>query len=355
MELMTFKCPNCGGNILFDSTGQQFRCESCDSVFAKEQLEEYEQMLKKSEAPSEYVWEQETEREQVVTGSVSYICEYCGAEIVGDETTAATECVYCGSPVIMNKKLSGIDKPDYVIPFKLTKEDAKTALKNFYNKKPLLPKEFKDENRIEKISGVYVPFWLFDCGVDANIVYDATRVRTWSDSRYIYTKTSHFAVARGGSMEFERIPADGSSKMEDRYMDAIEPFDYSEMQEFAPAYLSGYLADKYDVQASACEPHVNERVNASTNETFRSTVKGYATVIPKSQSVNIRSGKAKYALLPVWMLTTRYKDKPYTFAMNGQTGKLVGELPVDKGKVIKWMLGIAAAAFAVGQIFLFLN
>lgn len=353
MDIMTFKCPNCGGNVLFNSSNGGFQCESCDTQFTREQLEEYEQTLEATKGESKQAWHTDEEREQMTVGSVAYICEFCGAEIVGDSTTAATECVYCGSPIIMKNRLSGMDKPDSVIPFKLKKEDAKAALKNFYKGKRLLPNEFKNENRIEKISSVYVPFWLFDCDVDASIRYSATRNRTWSDKKYIYTKTSHYSVLRSGNVSFERIPADASSKMEDRFMDAIEPFDYSEMKDFTAGYLSGYLADKYDVTAADCEGRITERVNTSTREMFRNTVNGYDSVSLEDESINVESGKAKYVMFPVWMLSTKYKGKPYTFAMNGQTGKLVGELPVDKKKYWTWLLGIAAGIVAVGQLIVF--
>lgn len=366
MELMTYKCPNCGGAIVFKSENQQFQCESCDSIFSEEQLKIYDDALKAKQAAeqtaeqpiaeasdeSNYDWQQMPGEEQLEDVN-TYSCKYCGAQIVTDLTTAASECPYCNNPIIMTGQIAGINRPDLIIPFKLDKNIAEEQLRNFYKRKPLLPKEFKTENRIKKISGIYVPFWLFDCNVAANISYTATRTRAWSDSKYNYTETSHFNIYRSGTLGFSRIPVDGSGKMDDAYMDAIEPFDYNSLVEFNPAYLSGYLADKYDVDANASIPRANLRIENSTAESFRSTVKGYSSV--KTQGINIHAtnGVCRYAMMPVWMLNTKYGDKVYSFAMNGQTGKLVGELPIDKKKSCLWLLGVFAAVMAVAQFFIF--
>ena len=254
----------------------------------------------------------------------------------------------------MMGQLSGALKPDYVIPFKLDKKAAKDALTKFYSGKRLLPKVFKDENHIDEIKGVYVPFWLFDADADADIRYRATRVRTWSDSNYDYTETSFFSVLRGGSLGFAQVPVDGSSKMADDLMESIEPFSFAEAVDFQTAYLAGYLADKYDVTAEESVDRANARIRKSTEDAFAATVQGYTSVTPEGGSVRLHNGKAKYALYPVWLLNTTWKDKKYTFAMNGQTGKMVGDLPVDKAAYRRWLFGltgiIGAVAFAASYL-----
>ncbi len=358
MELMTYKCPNCSGAITFESEKQEFKCEYCDSIFTKEQLAEYNEILKNSGQPEdtqtveEYSWKDD-KSEATLENINAYICNYCGAEIVTDTTTSASECPYCNSPVIIAPQLTGGLRPDVIIPFKIPKDQAEKALQDFYKGKLFLPKEFKEGNRIKEIKGVYIPFWLFDCTVGANITYNATRVKHWSDSNYEYTKTDRYKIWRSGQLSFEKIPADGSSKMDDAYMDAIEPFNYAELVDFDAAYLSGYMADRYDVTIEQNTPRVNNRIEATTVDTFRQTVNGYTAVTPDTKKIGISNGKAKYALLPVWMLSTKYKDKMYTFAMNGQTGKLVGSLPVDKKKYWSCLLGIAAGIIALGQLFIF--
>ena len=218
----------------------------------------------------------------------------------------------------MMGQFSGALKPDYVLPFKLDKKAAKEALKKHYMGKKLLPKIFKEQNHIEEVKGVYVPFWLFDADADAHIRYKATRIRNWSDSQYNYSETSYFAVIRNGSLAFERVPVDGSSKIDDTLMESIEPFDFSEAVDFQTAYLAGYLADKYDVDSEASIGRANERIKKSTEEAFASTVVGYSSVVPMASNISLANGKAKYALYPVWFLTTSWNGEKYTFAMNGQ-------------------------------------
>lgn len=194
---------------------------------------------------------------------------------------------------------------------------------------------------------MYVPFWLFDADADAHIRYHATRIRTWSDRDYDYTETQHYAVLRSGDLSFTHVPVDGSSRMPDDLMESIEPFDFSSAVDFQTAYLSGYLADRYDVNADDSIGRANERVKKSTESVFASTVVGYHTVVPESTSVRLANGRVRYALYPVWLLNTVWNGKTFSFAMNGQTGKFVGDLPVDKGKKWRWfglVSGIAAAA-----------
>lgn len=348
-DLQEYKCPCCGGAIAFDSTIQKMKCPFCDTEFEMETLASYDSELQK-EQEDDMNWGntagarwQEGEAE----GLHSYVCKSCGGEIVCEDTTAATSCPYCGNKIVMMGNLSGALKPDYVIPFKYDKKAAKAALKKHYGGKRLLPKVFKDENHIDEIKGIYVPFWLFDADVDANIRYKATRVRTWSDKEYDYVETSFFSVSRGGTIGFECVPVDGSKKMADDLMESIEPFDFSEAVDFQTAYLAGYLADKYDVDARQSISRANERIKTSTQNAFAATVQGYSTVTPESTSIRLNSGETKYALYPVWILNTKWEGKRYTFAMNGQTGKMVGDLPLDKSAYKKWLCGITGVVGAV--------
>lgn len=349
MSVKEYKCPCCGAGLKFDSDAQKMSCEYCDTQFDVETVKQYNEALE-SEREENYGWEEYGEdsgnggwKEGEQEGLKGYICPSCGGEIVGDATTAATRCPYCDNPAVLPNQVSGMFRPDYVIPFKKDKEDAKQAFKNNCKGKWLLPKNFLSEQRIEDITGIYVPFWLYDCDTDANISYKATKVKTWSDSNYRYTKTDHFMVNRAGSVDFQRVPVDGSTKMDDTYMEAIEPYQYNEMIDFDTAYLSGYLADKYDVDAEQNKPRANERIRKSTESLMRETVKGYTSVTTNHCNIHFEDGKVSYALLPVWLLNTKYKDKIYTFAMNGQTGKFIGELPVCKKRYWSFFGGFFAA------------
>lgn len=354
--LQEYKCPCCGGAINFDSSLQKMKCPYCDTEFEMDALAKFDEALK-DERPDDMKWEDAAGSEwsgEDLNGLRSYVCKSCGGEIVGDATTAATSCPYCGNPVVMMEQFSGNLKPDYVIPFKLDKKAAKAALQNHYKGKRLLPNIFKDQNHIDEIKGLYVPFWLFDADADANIRYKCTRVRTWSDSNYNYTETSYFAAQRAGSIGFEKVPVDGSERMPDDLMESIEPFDFRDAVNFQTAYLAGYIADKYDVDEKASITRANERIKQSTADAFMSTVMGYATVTPEATNIALKNGSVKYALYPVWILNTNWNGQKYMFAMNGQTGKFVGDLPVDKGKFWKLLalVGAATAAVAFGLQYL---
>ncbi|MBO4355989.1 MAG: hypothetical protein J5850_03965 [Clostridia bacterium] len=343
-ELLEYKCPNCGGALEFSSALQKMLCPFCDSTFEMEGLLKYDEVLKSAvedkmewnKVPTEQMLDLESD------GLAVYICTSCGGEVVGDMVMAASSCPYCGNPVVVMKQFTGVLKPDMVIPFKLDKESAKKGLRAHYEGKRLLPDVFKDENHIDEIKGIYVPFWLFDAEADANVKYLATRTRAWQDSKYIYTETSHFSVLRAGSLGFEAVPVDGSSKISNDMMESIEPYDLSQAVDFQTAYLAGYLADKYDVDSEESISRANERIRNSTEQAFASTVTGFGTVTKESSTVNLSETEVKYALFPVWFLNTSWNGETYTFAMNGQTGKFVGNLPCDKKKYRKWLWGLTA-------------
>ncbi len=237
----------------------------------------------------------------------------------------------------MMDQFSGSLRPDYVIPFQLDKKAAKEALKKFYAGKRLLPGTFKDSNHIDEVKGVYVPFWLFDAKADVNMRYRATKIRTWSDSRYYYTQTDFYSVSRSGNMEFKRVPVDGSKKMPDDLMESLEPFDFSGAVDFQTAYLAGFLADKYDVDSHESAGRAGERIQKSARAAFDATVRGYTTVTQEAGSIRLQNGRVTYAFFPVWLLSTTWNGKQYLFAMNGQNGKMTGDLPLDKAAYIKWL------------------
>ena len=305
-ETIQYKCPCCGGRLEFDSGLQKMKCPYCDTTFDVETLEGYDDALKQ-DAKDDMHWDAAQQPWDDVQMGV-YTCKSCGGELVCDESTAATACPFCGNPIVLTGRLSGDLKPDYVIPFKLDKKAAEAALRNHMKGK---------------------------------------RIRTWSDRDYDYTETQHYAILRSGDLSFTHVPVDGSSRMPDDLMESIEPFDFSSAVDFQTAYLSGYLADRYDVNADDSIGRANERVKKSTESVFASTVVGYHTVVPESTSVRLANGRVHYALYPVWLLNTVWNGKTFSFAMNGQTGKFVGDLPVDKGKKWRWfglVSGIAAAA-----------
>lgn len=342
--MLQYKCPCCGGAIAYDGASGKMKCPYCDTEFDLETLKSYDAELK-GDKDDELEWkEDERAHFDEESGMNIYVCSSCGGEIIAEETTSAMSCPYCGNPVIFKSQLKGELCPDYIIPFKLDKAAAKAALKKHLSGKKLLPKVFSNENHIDEVKGVYVPFWLFDTDADARARYRATKVRAWSDKNYNYTETSFYAISRCGKMGFEHIPVDGSKSMPDDLMESIEPFNFSEAVDFQTAYLAGYLADKYDVAAEVCNERANERVKKSAEQMLSSTVSSaYTSVISESSSVSLSGGQKKYALYPVWILNTTWNGNKYTFAMNGQTGKFVGDLPIDKGRYWKYFCSICGA------------
>lgn len=348
--ILDYECPCCGGKIEFDSSSQQMKCPYCDTEFEVDALKDYGATMNETEQqPMQWDVTPGGEWTEGETSGMSvYTCNSCGGEIVADATTGATACPYCDSPVVMTGQFGGDLRPDFVIPFKLDKEAAMAALKKHLDGKFLLPAAFKDENHIDDIKCVYVPFWMFDTGARGQFVYRATKVRRWENARYRYEETKFYSVIRAGSMAFEHVPVDGSSKMPDDLMESIEPFNFAEVKEFNTAYLSGYLADKYDVTAEQSIDRANTRVKESMRDEFRKTVTGYSTVTQQKESIALQNGTVRYVLCPVWMLNTSWNGQNFLFAMNGQTGKFVGNLPADMGKFWRFLMLFSVIFGAVG-------
>ena len=353
-ELIDYKCPCCGGSIEFDTKSQSMKCPYCDTEFDVNAMLENDEALN-DDTPDEINWERSDAGEFTEEDGMDlYVCNSCGGQIVCDEVTAATSCPYCGNPVVFTGKLKGDLRPDLVIPFKLDKNAAKEGFLRHLKGKKLLPKAFKTEAHIEEIKGVYAPFWLFDTDAEAKMRFHATRVRFWSDSNYNYTETRHYALIREGTLGFDNVPVDGSVKLDDDLMDSIEPYDFSETVDFKTAYLSGFLADKYDVSSEDSIPRANERIKNSTADAFTQTTVGYSSVFPERTYIKTKSGRVRYALLPVWLMTTEWNGKRYIFAMNGQSGKFVGNLPMDKKAYWKYFGIYFGLSTALSMLALFL-
>ena len=349
MALQEYRCPCCGGSIEFNSTVGKMKCPFCDTEFEMDSLKELDAALDNLE-PESMEWGEYQGTSwggEDMNGMSAYHCKSCGAEIVTAETTAASACPFCGNPIVMMQNFAGNLKPDFIIPFKYDKNAAKEALTKHFQGKKLLPSAFSSENHIDEVNGVYVPFWLFNSGADADMRYKCEKVRRWSDNDYNYTETKYYTVVRSGSLFFENIPVDASKKMDDDLMDSLEPFKFEEKKEFITAYLSGYLADKYDVSAEEGVERANVRVKNSTSQTFLNTVKGYDRVQKENENIRLRDGSYKYVLLPMWILNTNWNGQKFVFGMNGQTGKFVGNLPMDKGKFWKYFFIYFLISFVI--------
>lgn len=340
-EITNYKCSSCGGTLQFDSAKQKLICTSCGSEF---EVSEFNTTVASS---GEVQYEAKKDEWDVHgEGLVVYECKNCGGEVVGDETMASTKCPYCDNPIVISSKFSGSLKPDLVIPFKLDKKAAEQQLRNHVNQIKLAPSAFKAGNHISEVKGVYVPFWLFDANVHASGNYECEKIKRHSDANYNYKETSYFDVYREGDMAFQNVPADASKQMNDNLMDSIEPYDVSAAVPYSSAYMAGYLANRYDITAQECQPRADERMKNTALELLRGQVRDYDAVHDRSNSFKKTSSTYKYALYPVWLLNTMWNGNKYTFAMNGQTGKLVGDVPYSKGKFYGILFGVLLGLWA---------
>lgn len=336
------RCPSCRASIKFNPQLGKWKCDYCGCEFTLEEMQKHS-----DNASTEKKNRKDAKVEDDNVEYVQYHCESCGAEIIADKETAATFCVYCGNTAILQSKLSGKFSPDLVIPFKTTKEEAITAFKGLSKGRPLMPKDFNSEKNIEKIRGIYIPFWLFDINNTGDIEMDATTVEHWSTGSTHYTKTNYYKVVRGGSMEYYKIPIDGSTRFDNAIMNTIEPFNYDELVQYNHAYLSGFYAEKYDQDAKDVFAEAADRSINSTKEVFQNDTRMYSTKIITKDTIVAKENKRYYAMLPVWMVNVKYKDKMYIFAMNGQTGEFIGNIPLDVGKAFLYFFIIFIGVFAV--------
>ena len=335
-DLFSCTCPCCGGSLKFEASLQKVKCEYCDTEFEVNDLKELNAAAKTEENTE---WDTSSNEEYSEADALNvYLCETCGGEVMCDANTTSTLCPYCGNPVLLKGRLTGGLKPNYIIPFKLEKDAARENLDKYFKGKILLPNDFKALNKVKEITSLYVPYWLFDAEVSGMANFKTTKVRTWSDSNYRYRETRYFQVLRNGDIAFEKLPVDASRKMDDKMMESIEPFDFKTAKDYDNAYIVGYAADKYDVSKEETFERANVRIKEGTVDALRSTVRGYDTVSLTNSSINYRSNSTYYAYYPVWTLNSEYKEKKYQFAMNGQTGKLTGNLPISKIKAFLWAI-----------------
>lgn len=349
MSVVTYKCPNCGGPLGFNAESQSWKCEFCLSDFNSEEIEKIsEQQNQTGENPENENTEESARKDSEFEEKArTYICSSCGAEIVTDDTTAATFCYYCHNTAILPGRLSGEYRPAKVIPFKFERDRATEMFIKWCRKKPLLSKDFTSSSQLKLLSGVYIPFWLFDCDVRGRMSAEGRQVRSWTSGNKKYTETKYFDIHRAGTASFKGVPADGSKKTEDKLVRILEPYDYNQLEDFSMSYLSGYLAEKYDIGKDEVFGGVSERIKDYTDTLLRNTIMGYSSVSVRDSSVDIYDAKATYVLLPTWMFTYNYKGKTYVFAMNGQTGKIAGNLPLSKGRMAAWFGIISAITFAI--------
>jgi uncharacterized Zn finger protein (UPF0148 family) len=282
--------------------------------------------------------------------ATEYHCKNCGAVLITDAQTTATTCSFCGAGVVLGDRLSGSLAPAKVIPFTISKAQAQEAFKKWCRKGLLTPSDFMTADRIKNITGLYIPFWLYDLNGRGEAEATCTRVRTYTSGDWIYTETKFYNVYRKVDLNYSRIPCDASKKMEDSMMDKIEPYQYSNLKDFNMPYLAGYIAEKYDFDDEQMLPRIKERVGSYVDNYIRSTINGYSSVNIHHKNINIIKKHTDYTLLPIWMVCYDYKQAEHNFAMNGQTGKIVGRPPLSKAKMAAWFTGISAGSLIIFRL-----
>lgn len=351
--VVQYKCPNCGADMVFESSTGTLHCHSCGHNDAIENMTtEGTQTTAQMECSTSEHWEHVHTHDTFSSDDTNeYICNNCGAVIFTDADTTATTCSFCGSAVVLADRMQGSYAPVKVIPFTINKTQAEEAFKKWCKGGLLTPDDFKPADRIKSLTGIYVPFFLYDLHGDAQLNATCTKVRTYTKGDYRYTETSYYNVYRDADLKYINVPADASEKMNDEMMDQLEPFHYDQLKEFQLPYLAGYVAEKYNYDEKQLFPRIRERVERYADQYLRSTIHGYVTTRVNYERLDVQPLEASYTLLPVWMVCYDYQKAEHTFAMNGQTGKIVGTPPISKKKVFKYWTMFSAAIVLIQLIF----
>lgn len=369
---ITYKCPSCGAAMTFDSASQMLHCAQCGTRIDVGTYEQqygalYEETQEEQDTPQSETSQTEsagsgaeqdgTEGPAQESGEPYdtmnmkvYHCQSCGAELLSDEYTSAVICSFCGNPSLVEDRLEGAYKPQYIIPFKIDRGQAKEIYRRWVKKGPLTPKALSLKSTIEKISGIYVPFWLYDYGAESQMTVKATRIRTRRSGNTEYIYTDHYHVFRDIEADFKGLPADASEKMQDDAMDKMEPYDYRGLADFKMPYLSGYLSERYNFTDAEIEERAARRIRAYITEIARNTIIGYSSVAVLDNQIRLDKKSSHYALMPVWVLNCRYEGKEFQFMLNGQTGKIVADRPISKKRAAAWGIGIFAGLLLIQMI-----
>lgn len=330
---------------MFDPATQKYECEYCQSFFTQSEMESIEP----DSMQEQEVTEENLQGEQ--QASVLYTCPNCGAEIITSETTVATFCYYCHSPVVLSGRVSGEFLPDYIIPFAIDKEKAKEKFLQFVGKKKFIPTAFFNQKQIETFSGVYFPYWIYDCKMNSNMSAYGQKVRIWRSGDMEYTETRRYGIERQGEIQLRSISRTALKTESEKLAEGVFPYDLSAKKKFHMGYLSGFQAEKRNIEQMSLISEVHKEVKGYGGDMLRNTISGYVSVDVRSEQHNIEEENWAYTLLPVWTITYQGKDgKIYYYSMNGQTGNIVGELPIDKKKMWTFSGMIAMAAFVITMI-----
>ena len=346
--IQSYKCPGCSASLQYKEGTDVLHCPYCGRTVS------IDEAARKAKEDTDREDEERRDTEASDPdgdGVQQFHCESCGGELVTDRFTAATICPFCGSPSIIKSRLSGNRKPQVLIPFGISKEEAKGIFRKWTKSGFLTPRAFSSVSTLDSIKGIYVPYWLFSFHSTASLVASATRVRTEIRGKYEYTYTDHFRLSRETENDYRRSPADASEEMPDDIMERLEPFDYTKLTSFELPYLSGFLAECSNFDPEALQPRVEERASKAIYGETMSTMNGYSSVTVTQSRIDHQKSAQEYAMFPLWLLQYRYRGKNWQLFLNGETGRKIGNLPVDKIKAaILFLLSSAAATGIAGLV-----
>ena len=331
---ISLKCPHCGSALTFNPDSQLLECAVCGSKFNEDEIKDKAISFK----------EQETFDEELK----DYHCPSCGGEILADETTTTEFCAYCGSPVVLRGRVNGMLKPNLIIPFAINKEKAKQILTNYLKQFMYVPKSFFEEANLDKITGIYYPFWEADIDTNSNLVAEGKKIRTWTSGDRKYTETSYYNIQRTGEIHFEDISVNALKSADKKLIESVLPYPIPDHKPFKMEYLTGFYSKKNDLSYEDVSPEIHSKLNSYANTVLLNTISGYnGGVRVKNSKSDILKHNHDYTLLPVWILDYKYKGKDYTFAVNGVTGKAFGEIPISKTKLWITFASVTAGIVAL--------
>ena len=326
------RCPHCGGEVAYDPGLQMIKCEYCDSVITAEDYDEY--------LDSKGLF---SANEQV--------CRQCGAEIISTDNTLATFCSYCGSPLTLDSRLTELKKPDYIIPFKVKRTRAVREYKNKIHHTLMAPDWMSEEGNIEKFRGIYMPFHLFRYTGEGVFRGKAHRSRTEYDHGTRYDVYETYDVESPAEIDYDMIPVDASAAFPDPISMTLSPYTIKNMVGFERPYLAGYYADGRDVDPEIYDPKYEVIAKNDMGNTERLKTRGM-DVSPSEvlRQVNVER-KTSTALFPIWFLSFRNSDKVSYAAVNGDTGELAADIPIDFRKYLTGSVIVAGILSLILNLF----
>lgn len=350
------KCVNCGGRMHFEPSTGCLTCEFCGTEI---NISESGKQVEVSSKVEGFDFKQMSEKFAVPDAEnlPVYICNSCGAELIAPAEEFSLNCPYCGNAVILSDKISGKLRPDGVIPFSIKPDVLPAAMKEYYKDKKLLPFNFFSKSTMGKVTGVYVPFWLFSGSASGRLTFTGEITKPAGRvGDYLVTNTDVYLVTRDVKVDFKDVPVDASGKIEDALMDSLEPFNMDGLKPFDISYLAGYTADRFDVAADDIAKRAEKRMCNTAAAAAANAISGYSNL--KRTGSTIKADlDAKYVLFPVYLFSINHEGIDYKFAVNGQTGKVVGHVPTDKKVSLLYQLlrvGIVAGGLLLLRIILFL-